>query len=455
MLSRRATSMSTGTKTALLFGALALIGVLVALYDPRPSLRHVRVAFLSGSPTGNYFATVDKLAAETSRRKGRIANVASAGSVENIERLVAARTTCDVQFALVQDGVDWPAAEHRLELIGRLPRPEALLVLGRDADRFKSLQDVQGLRLGIGPLGSGTENLARRVLAPLAELELKVSTQPIDRQLDMLERGELDLGAMVIDEDAQLVVDAMNRRKLQILNIPDASSLARRLGFARVGQIEAGRYDYVRKVPAENKQVLHVDTLIVGNGCASHSVTQGLMMAIAEVFPTFVRHNRDTANVTGVPLSKAARSYFTDEGPDLVGEYAPWIVDILPTATWVQLILGMSILFGAMAVWHRFRLWRLDVARVNIERDVDALFGPGITVGEIAEIPATDRHRTPEARAKLNELVERLQALSDRCRRHSLSLLVPMGHEMAYRYQETLISDLLFALRAFRERVQK
>jgi hypothetical protein len=29
-----------------------------------------------------------------------------------------------------------------------------------------------------------------------------------------------------------------------------------------------------------------------------------------------------------------------------------------------------------------------------------------------------------------------------------------MGQEMAYRYQETLISDLLFALRAFRERVQ-
>ena len=452
---QRTTSLSAGTKTALLFGALALIGLLVALYDPRPSLRHVRLTFLSGSASGNYFATVDKLAAEISRRKGRVANVITAGSVENIERLVADRATCDVQFALVQGGIGWPAAEHRLELIGRLPRPEALLVLGRDADRIKSLQELQGLRLGIGPVGSGTENLARRVLAPLAELEIKVSTQSIDRQLDMLERSELDLGAMVIDEDAQLVVDAVRRRKLQILNLPEASSLARQLGFARVGEIEAGRYDYVRKVPAQNKHVLHVDTLIVGNGCASHSVTQGLMMAIAEVFPTFVRHNRDSANVTGLPLSKAARSYFNDEGPDLVGEYAPWVVDILPTATWVQLILGFSFLFGAMAVWHRFRLWRLDVARVNIERDVFALFGPGITVNEIAAIPVSERHRTPEARAQLNELVERLEWLSQRCRRHSLSLLVPMGHEMGYRYQETLISDLLFTLRTFRERVQK
>ena len=354
----------------------------------------------------------------------------------------------------MQDGVDWPSG-HTLELIGRLPRPEALMVLGRDADRIKSPQDLRGLRLGIGPLGSGTENLARRVLVPLAELELRVSTQSIDQQLDMLERGELDLGAMVIDEDAQLVVDAVRRRKLQILNIPEASSLARRLPFARVGQIEAGRYDYVRKIPAENKQVLHVDTLVVGNGCASHSVTQGLMTAIAEVFPTFMRHNRESANLTGVPLSKAARSYFDEQGPDLVGEYAPWVVDILPTATWVQLIVGFSMLFGAMAVWHRFRLWRIDVARVDIERDITALFRPGITVDEIAEMPATDRHRTPEARAKLDKIMERLAALSDRCRRQSLSMLVPMGQEMAYRYQETLIADLLYALRTFRERVQK
>jgi hypothetical protein len=54
-------------------------------------------------------------------------------------------------------------------------------------------------------------------------------------------------------------------------------------------------------------------------------------------------------------------------------------------------------LFGAMAVWHRFRLWRIDVARVDIERDITALFRPGITVDEIAEMPATDLHRTPEA----------------------------------------------------------
>ena len=49
--------------------------------------------------------------------------------------------------------------------------------------------------------------------------------------------------------------------------------------------------------------------------------------------------------------------------------------------------------------------------------------------------------------------VEQLVTLSERCRRQSLSWLVPMGQEMAYRYQETLIADLLYALRAFRDRL--
>ena len=73
--------LSPGVKTAILFGVLAAIAAAVAWFDPRPSLRHVRVAVLSGGPTGNYFATGDKLGEEVSRLKGRVANVSTAGSV--------------------------------------------------------------------------------------------------------------------------------------------------------------------------------------------------------------------------------------------------------------------------------------------------------------------------------------------------------------------------------------
>jgi hypothetical protein len=126
----------------------------------------------------------------------------------------------------------------------------------------------------------------------------------------------------------------------------------------------------------------------------------------------------------------------------------------MPTASWLQLIVGFSMLFSAMAFANRFRLWRIDALRVEVERDIPPLFGPGVTVGDIARMPADARFDAPEARAALDDIIDRLAALALRCRRDSLSVLVPMGEEIAYRHQETLVADLLHALRAFRERVR-
>ena len=192
----------------LFFAALLLLTALLAWLDPRPTLRHVNLTMLSGSATGNYHATVDRIGAAVARQRGRIRNLPSAGSVDNLQRLMAAKQSCDVQFALLQDGTVIPA-ESGLELLGRLPQPESLIILGRNLERVRVPLDLAGMRIGIGPVGSGSEQLMRRLLAQVSELQLIVSTPTIDQQLDMLVRGELELGAMVIEEGA----DAAARRR--------------------------------------------------------------------------------------------------------------------------------------------------------------------------------------------------------------------------------------------------
>jgi len=156
-----------------------------------------------------------------------------------------------------------------------------------------------------------------------------------------------------------------------------------------------------------------------------------------------------------VPMSAVSQGFFNEEGPDLLGKYAPWAVDVMPLPLWIQLGVAFSVLFSGMALLHRFRLWRVDADRVNIERELPALFGPGVTLGRIAEIDADARHTTPEARAQIDDLLARLAGLAERCRSHSLSVLVPMGEEMSYRYQETLINDLMHGLRLYRDRLPR
>ena len=452
LIARPRAALSPTAKTAILFGALALLTALVAWLDPRPSLRHLQVAMLSAGAAGNYYATVDKIAAEAARRKGRVHNLTSAGSVENVRRLIAGAKNCTVHFGLVQEGIAYPEG-HKLELIGRLTRPESLAIIGRNAERILARADLKGLRIGIGPDGSGTQDLMRQVLALFEGVAVIAMALPIDQQLAMAERGELDLAAMVLDDEGKLLAHAVTQRNMQILQLPDVASLARHLPYTRVGVIQAGQLDYARKLPREDKKVLQIDALIVGNGCAPDGVTQQFLTAVADVYPTFVRHNKGQPNLTGLPLSPVAANFYSAEGPDLLGKYAPWAVDIMPLPTWIQLGVAFSVLFSGMALWHRFRLWRVDANRIKIERDLAALLEPGATIDSLTDMPPDARHFLPDTHAQIDDVVLRLSALLEKSRYQSLSVLVPMGEEMAYRYQETLIADLLRALRLLKERL--
>ena len=87
---------------------------------------------------------------------------------------------------------------------------------------------------------------------------------------------------------------------------PGAEALAIPPPFARVGRIEAGHYDPIRQLPSTDKRVIQIDTLVIGNGCARESATQGVITILAYVFPDFVRVNRERANLTGLRLASAA-----------------------------------------------------------------------------------------------------------------------------------------------------
>src|SRR5215472_799065 len=215
------TGPSPTLKILVVLGVLGILGLLLAVTDPEASLRHLKVGFLSGAVSGNYHAVVARVAAAA--RKGRVTNLASAGSVENVARLIAARRGCSAHFALVQEGIDLPEGS-RLELIGRLTRPESLIILGKNADHVTSPEELRGARVGIGPVGSGTDFVMRRLLAPYGALQLRLSTHPIDEQIQQLERGELDFAAMVIDDDAAQLKAALRDRRLQILSLPRAEA---------------------------------------------------------------------------------------------------------------------------------------------------------------------------------------------------------------------------------------
>jgi len=430
---------------------LGLVALLVSRIDFTHDFHRMHVRVLSGAPEGNYHALVDRLAARAALRHGVIENVTSAGSAENAKRLAAAATSCDAAFALSQEGLAW---DPSLRLVGRLSKAESVLFLAKNGDDIHEFADLKGLRIGVGPSDSGADTIARQIFAlpDFAPLGVVLSNHPLDEQLAMTVRGELDVAIVVIDADAPLVEEWVARRGLQIASFAHTEGVARRLPHLRAGHVGAGVYDSVRGIPKVDKSVMKVETLVLGNGCASRIASMDFLELLSLELPDFVRHNKEAPNTSTLPLAPASVDFFANDGPQLADEYVPWLVEVMPPANWAYVVMAVSLLFNAMGFGHRFRLWRIDATRVKLEGELASIFPPATTLGDIDRIDPDPTFSKSETAAAIDHVVKELEALAARSRRYSLSVLVPMGQEMAYRYQEGVIYETIAVLRAFRRR---
>src|SRR5690606_40794662 len=78
-----------GIKVGVVVGLALGLVVAVSSADLAPDLSHLDVVVFSGAPEGNYHAVVEAMAREAATRGGRIENVSTAGSLDNVQRLEA------------------------------------------------------------------------------------------------------------------------------------------------------------------------------------------------------------------------------------------------------------------------------------------------------------------------------------------------------------------------------
>ena len=440
-------------KLAALLGFSLVLVLFFSLLDLSPNLDRLDATMLSGPEQGHYYEVVDRLGERAERDGGNLANLATVGSVDNLARLAAARSSCEVEFAIVQDGIPAPPGAE-IELIARLRRSESMFFLGRDAASVTRFAQLRGLRIGLGPAHSGTDNLARRILesTEFAGLVPILSNHGLAQQIDLLVSGALDLGVFVVDEDADIIRDAVKDRGLQIASFEHTDAVARRHRFLSHGRIAAGQYDLVNIVPATDKQVFRVGTLIVGNGCADHAENIALLTVLNEELPDLLAHNRDSGHSNLFALNKSAERFYTEGGPGFADLHAPWLVSIMPPSNWVYVAMVISIFINLTTAWHRFRLWRLDANTDKADAVVREITGDELTSSEMLALEPEPKHCTTAALAKMDSALATLDQLRRRCRRQANSLLVPMGSEWIYRYTEQQMEETLTAMRKFRSR---
>jgi TRAP-type uncharacterized transport system substrate-binding protein len=439
--------------------ALAVLAAAAALlyYTVSGDYAFLRASVLTGAPSGAYHALGDRLAARALKKNGHLKVVATAGSVENIARLVGENGHCAPAFAFVQDGVPTPA-DAGLQTLGRLPQPETLFLLARRGRPISAFNDLKDNSVGIGPEGSGTAYLMNQLLenSDLRGLDLKPSNHDVEAQAGLVRDGQLDLAAFVMNENAGLVRTLVNKYDLEIVAPTDIEGLVARDRWLRLGRIPAGYYDIAKPIPATDKLVAQVDTLVMTNACVHRAERVAFLMLLSEEFPNFVRVNPPPAakSQDSAPLADEAREFFASGEPEIADKYFPWLVNLMSPAYWIYLVMAATILLNAAGGYSRFRLWRIDANRALLEGRLKALAYPGlseeqikarahssVTREQIKALPPEAVIGSPQARKAAEDLMNDFDALRRRCEDQLKSFVTPMGSEMYYRYQEWLIDE--------------
>ncbi|MGE6918263.1 TAXI family TRAP transporter solute-binding subunit [Achromobacter kerstersii] len=209
---------------------------------------------LAGGPDrGEYLAFARALSAVARAHQIRVTPLITGGGAENIALLRSG----DAVVGLAQGDTARLAYEGRgpfasqgpfagLRALGSL-YPELVHVVVRDDPALRTIQDLKGKTIALGPEGSAVRATLENVLAAhglQAGRDYKVADTPFAASLPALQAGTVDAAAQVIGVPATPLRDALTQAKLKLLPLDPAAikSLTKADADLMPLEIAAGTY---------------------------------------------------------------------------------------------------------------------------------------------------------------------------------------------------------------------
>ncbi len=355
----RGSSASRGLADFLKLGtpllSLVILGFFVAyrFVDPAPP---DRIVMATGQAGGAYAVFGEVYRARLAEFDIEVELRETAGSAENLDLLAAE----EVDVAFVQGGVAGAEARKHLESLGSLFYEPLWIFLQAD-DPAERLTDLSGRRLGIGPEGSGTIEVATRLLERNG-LAGPFDRAPIAESVDALLAGQLDAVFLIAGADSPLVARLLRSGVVRPFSFRRAEAYTRTDRFLAHVVLPEGMIDYARNLPAADvdlvaptanlavRESLHpalVD-LLVQTAAAVHG--QGGVFEAPGAFPTPV--------AIDLPLNPEAHRFY-EYGPPLLQRYLPFWLATLVDRLKVMLIPLIALLIPVFRLFPPIYRWRV------------------------------------------------------------------------------------------------
>ncbi|MBW8899777.1 MAG: ABC transporter substrate-binding protein [Massilia sp.] len=351
---------------------LVLVACVVAyvVVDPAPP-RHVVLA--TGQDNSAYEEFGRKYAAVLARDAIKVDLQRSLGSEDNLQRLVDGKA----DIAFVQSGSTSEAQAERRGLmsLGSLfTEPVWLFLRTHDANGRRldvhSLTQLKGLRINLGPEGTGVPKLFRQVLAVngLEPGQLTISSLENTPATVELLAGRIDGLVFSSAPEAPLIQMLLQTPGIRLFNFRQAEAYTRRLPFLTHVVLPRGIVDIGRDIPAQDVHLIAPTATLVAREGLHPALVDLFVKAATEIHGGtgwFQQQGQfPSPRYTEIPVAREAAKYYRDGPPFLQRYLSFWLANLFDRL-WVvvvalaALIIPLSKIVPPLYVWRiRSRVYR-------------------------------------------------------------------------------------------------
>jgi TRAP transporter TAXI family solute receptor len=345
-------------------GALVtLIAFGVAFYFVEPPPPDTLV-IATGSRDGRYHAIAEAFSDVFSDNGVTLEIRPSEGSVENFKLLAEDN---GIDLAIVQGGTTPDDADTTLSLESLATLYfEPLWVFHRDGLEIVDLADLEGHRIAVGKVGSGSYALTMQLLELNGVADQQANTSFLSystsQAAEALENGDVDAAMFVVGAESPLVRRLLERPELVLMDFKRQQAYARRFPFLKSVVLEEGVVDFEDNLPASPVRLVAPGAMLVATENLHEAFVPLLMKAALS------QHHQSgvfaddadlpTLDYAAFPVNATARDYF-QHGPTLFQRYLSFWIASLFDRTKIMIIPLLTLMLPLFKVAPPIYRWRI------------------------------------------------------------------------------------------------
>ena len=322
-----------------------------------------RLVVSTGGEGGAYQRFAARYKEVLARYDIELVDMASGGSIENLQRLRDPQFEVDAAF--IQGGTARPGEDDELVSLGDFYHEPLWIFFRQAAMRGgDKLLDLKGKRVAIGGAGSGTRHLAMELLAAngIDASNTKLVEAGGLGVVDRLQKNELDAIFVVGPTQSSLVWSLLYTPGVRLMSLAHAEAYTRRFPYLARLVLPRGAIDLTLDIPPHDTQLVSPLTTLLVREDTHPALIDLLMQAAGEVHgaPGVFQKPGEfpRAGHSEFPLSTEAGRYYKS-GKPFLQRYLPFWAATLVDRMVVMLVPLLAVLLPLFKFAPQLYGWRV------------------------------------------------------------------------------------------------